>query len=79
MKRRKIPPRCPECGSTMERFNPRNIDHVLATAPERLWQLVLHSPDLMVLACVALQEQDALALAATIQLAGLRLQARRAA
>ena len=78
MSRRKNKPSCPECGALMVRYNPRNVDHVLATAPEAHWRQVMRSPDLLLLAYVALQAQDAPALAATLQLAGMRMRARRA-
>jgi len=78
MKRRKSKPHCVECGALMERFNPRNVDHVLAMAPAGQWEQILRSPDLLTLAYIAVQAGDAPALAATLQLAGLRLQARRA-
>jgi tyrosyl-tRNA synthetase len=63
----------------MERFNPRNVDHVLAMAPAAQWEQILRSPDLLALAYIALQAGDALALAAALQLAGMRLRVRRAA
>ena len=76
-KRRKIRPWCPECGSMMLPYNPSNVDHVLATAPEREWNCIVSSPDLLLLAYVALQSKDAPALAATLQLAGMRLRVGR--
>jgi tyrosyl-tRNA synthetase len=79
MKRRKSKPHCTDCGAVMERFNPRNVDHVLAMAPADQWQQILRSPDLLALAYIALQAGDALALAAALQLAGMRLRVRRAA
>jgi hypothetical protein len=79
MKRRKTNACCRECGAVLERYNPSNVDHVLATAPEAHWRQVICSPDLLLLAYVALQAQDAPALAATLQLAGMRLRSRRAA
>lgn len=79
MKRRNNKPCCSDCGALMERFNPRNIDHVLSVAPEAEWHQLVCSPDLLVLAHIAIQAGDALALAATLQLAGMRMRARRAA
>ena len=79
MKRRKTNACCPDCGTLMERFNPRNVDHVLAMAPAAQWNQILRSPDLLALAYIAVQAGDALALAAALQLAGMRMRVRRAA
>lgn len=60
------------------RYNPSNVDHVLAMAPAPEWNCIVSSPDLLLLAYVAIQAKDAPALAATLQLAGMRLRVRRA-
>ena len=75
-KRRKIRPWCPECGSMMLPYNPGNVDHVLATAPAREWNCIVSSPDLLLLACIAVEARDGRALAAALQLAGMRLRVR---
>lgn len=57
----------------MERFDLNRFDHVLWVIPEPVWQVVLQSPDLLLLAAMAMREESASAMRQVAEIADNRL------